>query len=153
MFLWWQDSLLRYHGYNDLLYMCCWVIFETLKGCISDLLDILWFWHDMKLVLKTMILQRSFSRVIWEADFWATFSTLAQRKPISVPIINCLLIIFIDICTSTLKSTECQLTSIKLEEKKDWKQCFWYALASWVCIWAYHLCILESKCASLTRLI
>ena len=45
--------------------------FETLKTCIPDLFHVLCSDKIYKLVLETMLLQSSFSRVIWEVGVQA----------------------------------------------------------------------------------
>ena len=53
------------------------------------------FWQDIKNCVENHASLEQFLRVIWEAVFWAMVLSVAQIKLFSVPIIGCLLIIFI----------------------------------------------------------
>lgn len=74
-------------------WVCTDLIFEILREYILTRVMSL-FWH--KTVLETMLLLEQLLRVIWETGLGCSPQFGSQIKPFPVPVMSCLLIIFLN---------------------------------------------------------
>lgn len=76
-------------------WVCTDLIFEILREYILDLCDVFCSGQTQNCAGNHASLEQLL-RVIWETGFWAVVLSLAQIKSFSVPVMSCLLIIFLN---------------------------------------------------------